>query len=536
MSEAAVGGDDEPTRFFAHEVAAEEIVPVAPPAPGFDPKEPLETSVPTDPGEVEFKRAGEETGASKKKKKGVATDGAAEPAKAEEGETPPASAKAERPPAAKAKPPAAAKDSTKEASKPWSKNQRKAMLAGGGALALLAAVAGGSLLLAAAVRVTSPLEIPDLRTAPRSRSRTGAARRRRAGARRGGANSWRSRDRGEQPGRGRRTARQAAGRAAGARERPGAGGRRNGSRRGNETDCNVGQCRIRQCHCCAMRRRQAQRLSASASASRRGGGRRALRPSFLGRGFGQYHRPGPVAWRRPRRARQVAGLCCRTAGRLSRAGREPAHHRRAAARRRGLRPATTTTHVAPRTQPRRATDRPPAAAPPAFQLRSWRSSTRSSSSGRSLAKQVIRMGEGGSPTQKANAQLAKNYDKYLANVADSARGANSDRESDRDDQAGQPDQGLYRVSQQAVVAVAIGANIQLARRADQDDLASRGFARDALRDRSSAGRSAAAFPPASGLHARTKHCRPEGRSRPPGFRCVRSAYYRCRCRWWNSDR
>ncbi len=33
-------------------------------------------------------------------------------------------------------------------------------------------------------------------------------------------------------------------------------------------------------------------------------------------------------------------------------------------------------------------------------------------------------------TQKANAQLAKNYDKYLANVADSARGANTDREVD----------------------------------------------------------------------------------------------------------
>jgi len=51
-------------------------------------------------------------------------------------------------------------------------------------------------------------------------------------------------------------------------------------------------------------------------------------------------------------------------------------------------------------------------------------------SGRSMAKQVIRMGDGGSATQKANAQLAKNYDKYLANVGDSARGANSDREID----------------------------------------------------------------------------------------------------------
>ena len=50
------------------------------------------------------------------------------------------------------------------------------------------------------------------------------------------------------------------------------------------------------------------------------------------------------------------------------------------------------------------------------------------SSGRSMAKEVIRMGSGGTATQKANAQLAKNYDKYLANVGDSARGADSERE------------------------------------------------------------------------------------------------------------
>ena len=47
-----------------------------------------------------------------------------------------------------------------------------------------------------------------------------------------------------------------------------------------------------------------------------------------------------------------------------------------------------------------------------------------------MAKEVIRMGSGGTATQKANAALAKNYDKYLANVADSARGADSDREFD----------------------------------------------------------------------------------------------------------
>src|SRR5215203_1812461 len=62
------GGDEDPTRFFAHEVTSEEITPVAPPSPGFDKAEQLETRVPSDPKEVQFKRAGEETGASKKKK------------------------------------------------------------------------------------------------------------------------------------------------------------------------------------------------------------------------------------------------------------------------------------------------------------------------------------------------------------------------------------------------------------------------------------------------------------------------------------
>jgi len=47
-----------------------------------------------------------------------------------------------------------------------------------------------------------------------------------------------------------------------------------------------------------------------------------------------------------------------------------------------------------------------------------------------MAKEVIRMGNGGTPTQKTNAGLAKNYDKYLANVADSARGASTDQEFD----------------------------------------------------------------------------------------------------------
>jgi len=47
------------------------------------------------------------------------------------------------------------------------------------------------------------------------------------------------------------------------------------------------------------------------------------------------------------------------------------------------------------------------------------------SSGRAMAKQVMRSGN------KENAALAKGYDRYLANVADSARGARTDAEMDR---------------------------------------------------------------------------------------------------------
>ena len=47
------------------------------------------------------------------------------------------------------------------------------------------------------------------------------------------------------------------------------------------------------------------------------------------------------------------------------------------------------------------------------------------SSGRALAKQVIASGN------KENARLAKNYDKYLAEVGNSARGARTDAEMDR---------------------------------------------------------------------------------------------------------
>lgn len=143
--ESAVSTEEEPTRFFAHEVAAEEIMPVPPPAPGFDQKEPPETPVPTDPADAQFKLAGQVTGVSKKKK-AAATAGAAEPAEAEEDESPAADAPPERAASARKKAAGAVGDGRKGLLQEWSRRPRAAMIAGGAAVALLAAVATGAIL------------------------------------------------------------------------------------------------------------------------------------------------------------------------------------------------------------------------------------------------------------------------------------------------------------------------------------------------------------------------------------------------------
>ena len=52
-------------------------------------------------------------------------------------------------------------------------------------------------------------------------------------------------------------------------------------------------------------------------------------------------------------------------------------------------------------------------------------------SGRGMARQVIKFEKSGTPQQKANAQLAKNYDRYLVGLKDSFRGVTSDREAEK---------------------------------------------------------------------------------------------------------
>jgi hypothetical protein len=57
------------------------------------------------------------------------------------------------------------------------------------------------------------------------------------------------------------------------------------------------------------------------------------------------------------------------------------------------------------------------------------------SEARGMAQRVIAMGNSGSganaKTRKDNAALARNYDKYLATLKDSMRGAKNDRDADR---------------------------------------------------------------------------------------------------------
>ena len=124
---------DEATRFFAHEVSTDEIMPVAPPEADFEPAELADSRIPANPNEVQFKRAGEETGTSKKLKKEPA------PPKSKKKAPEP---KADEVPAEPPKTPKPPKAADKAPSPSPSKAPKPALIAGGVA-ALLVAVVGG---------------------------------------------------------------------------------------------------------------------------------------------------------------------------------------------------------------------------------------------------------------------------------------------------------------------------------------------------------------------------------------------------------
>ena len=127
---------DEPTRFVPFEDLSEKIVPVAPPPPDFDIPAEIETPVPDDTSQVEFKRAGFDTNASKTQ----ATE-----------------AQAAQAAVAPKAPKAVKKDVPKPAAKPAPAraSNRKALALG--AVAVAALLAGGGWYLAGRDRAPSDL-------------------------------------------------------------------------------------------------------------------------------------------------------------------------------------------------------------------------------------------------------------------------------------------------------------------------------------------------------------------------------------------
>jgi serine/threonine protein kinase len=443
--------DDEATRFFAHEVASDEITPVAPPAPGYEPKE-IGTQVPDDPKEVEFKRAGEETGAKKKKKEaeeakaseeaqsgaaaavagagGAAVAAGAVTALADEKKSeaaPPKEAIAKEPPK-KLVPP---KD--KSTSEPWFKDKRKAMLAGGGAVVLLAAVAGGSYMLGGGgPGAGEPLEIPDL-------SSTEAI------------------------------PIEGLGQLAEAEKALAEEARTGGAPAVAINDLVAANAQLDQQLAALQPLADDPAQAATATAKveeikRTATAANVAFASALLRDADAKAQTLPVRARTPAMATALTDLRTAVEGLASltdpvqalNAARDSltksqafssalqgAYSAQAAKKSADQLPqapkatvaTTTTSTVAPAAT---------TAAPVATTTTTTSSSSSSTgvsgskrsqlssivSSGRSMAKEVIRMGNGGTQTQKSNAALAKNYDKYLANVADSARGADSDREFD----------------------------------------------------------------------------------------------------------
>ena len=433
-----VGEDDVATRFFAHEVAADAIVPVPPPAPGFDEKA-LETGVPTDPKEVEFKRAGEETDASKRKKAAVPVEEiaepippkeVAEPVPVEEKKAEPAPAKQE--PVPEPKKPAAAKPAAaKETGEPWYKKPRAAMLAGGGAIALVAAAAAGIYAFKGGSSNETALEIPDLDASESipveglgqlvSAERALADEARTAGAPATAVNDLVSAND--------QLDKQLAGLQAIANDpaQATAATARVDEMKRTATSANVAfaSALLRDAEA------RAQSISAGPASGQMDGALAELRTSVQALANSTDPVQSLGGARDALAKSQAFGAAFQVAS------NSQAASKRAEEKLPKTPKVATATTMTTTTAPVAATTAAPATTAATTNTSSAAASQSKKSqlnsivsSGRSMAKQVIRMGEGGSATQKENARLAKNYDKYLANVADSARGASTDREYD----------------------------------------------------------------------------------------------------------
>lgn len=434
-----IESDDEPTRFFAHEVATDEIVPVAAVSTGFDKADLPETGVPSDPKEAQFKKAGQETKASQQKRAKVkeaaavaaGTGGIAE---ADAGGDVVAAGEIEAvaPEHVAEKADKASRNNAAPSAKgngePWYKKQRAALFAGGGAIAALAAVAAGFMfsgkndssgydVIPALVETPAePVKLADV-VGIAADQRTLADEARKAGISAALVNPLvavgevldkqlldlrpllddpaqadAANQRGEEM---KRTAMTA---------------------NANFANALLSEAEGR-----------ASRVPSTADGSAMAGMRAALdnlRAAVQAAGVATSPAQSLAATREAlAKSQQFAATIPATA-------RVEMAEKRAAV-----------TPLAPVPQPRTtqtqsataatATMAPAAAAPSppsankAAQVRSVVASARN------RAKQVIAMGNGGGDVRKANAKLARNYDKYLASIADSMRGARTDREVDQ---------------------------------------------------------------------------------------------------------
>ncbi len=416
--EAEVSADDEPTRFFAHEVAAKEIAPV-PPTAGFDPKEPLETQVPTDPREVQFKRAGEETGVSKKKKKGaeqIGLDVANEAAALAALEKP-------APIPAKKKPTVGAIARRGEPAGKWYKKPRAAMLAGGGAVAIVAA--GYFMISKGGSNEPAPsLEIPDSTGADAgatsiqalgqlvSAEHTLAEEARNAGAPGAAVNLLVV------------AGQQLDQQLAGLSNNPAEGGQataRIDNMKRTATTANVEFAKA----LLGDAEARAHKVAANTQAGWVSSALSELRSSVT------------IAASSTNPDQSLGAARDALAKSRAFAAAVQGTSSAQAVSKRIDQPLPQSPRIAAANTPLNAVtpNAPTVAAPTTSSVAGVSSAKKAQldsivSSGRSLARQVIGMGERGNPAQKANAQLAKNYDKYLATVGSSVRGANSDREVD----------------------------------------------------------------------------------------------------------
>ncbi|MEQ7874744.1 serine/threonine-protein kinase [Sphingomonas sp. ASV193] len=137
----AVDEGDAPTRFFAHEVEAAEIVPVALPADGPEEVATPPTQVPASPADAEFKRAGQDTVAGRKlaPEAIVPVEGDAEASAPLPPEPEPVASTDTAPPKSK---PAAATTPSAASAKPGFLATRPGQLALGAAAVVLAGVSG----------------------------------------------------------------------------------------------------------------------------------------------------------------------------------------------------------------------------------------------------------------------------------------------------------------------------------------------------------------------------------------------------------